>query len=82
MAAGREAASAAAIEVILDGYFFWVQVKKGPGTYKRTMDTGNQQSWRRFRRFTMRHTSAISPRASVAPFAFVSLFLHGFQGYI
>lgn len=54
MAAGREAASAAAIEVISDGYFFWVQVKKGPGTYKRTMDTGNQQSWRRFRRFTMR----------------------------
>lgn len=62
--------------------FFWVQVKKGPGTYKRTMDTGNQQSWRRFRRFTMRHTSAISLRASVALFAFVSLFLHSFQRYI
>lgn len=46
------------------------------------MDTGNQQSWRRFRRFTMRHTSAISLRASVALFAFVSLFLHSFQRYI
>lgn len=72
MAAGREAARAAAIEVISDGLFFFLngfKVGYMPGC-SREQWAGNQQSWRRFRSFTMRHRWAISVRASVALFFF------------
>lgn len=72
MAAGREAARAAAIEVISDGLFFfeWVQSRLYAGVVQENNGLETQQSWRRFRSFTMRHRWTISVRASVALFLF------------
>lgn len=71
MAAGREAASAAAIEVILDGYFFLGAGEEGgQGRIREQWTLETSKVGGVIRRFTMRQVSAISLRASVALFYF------------